>query len=122
MNAEQFVVAIRKYVADSIVDDTIQLLLKPPGRQPAATLVKSSEWYKSLLPQDQKQVMTIVADAVHAAIFGFMCVLDGVKVIDDAHSEFQLFSVNPTTNISTQLSGSEENDSLHDLYKALDPD
>lgn len=122
MNSEQFTEAVRRYVADAAINDTAQLLLAPPGRQPAASLVKSSRWYNSLTPQDQEQVMLIAADAVHGAMFGFMCVLDGARVIDEEHSEFHLFSVNPVDNITTRISGPEENNSLHELYKALEPD
>ena len=64
--------------------------------------------------------MIVVARAVHDAIFSFMSVLDGVSIIDEEHSEFQLFCVNPLDGSKTQLSGSEDSDSLHELYKSLD--
>lgn len=122
MNAEQFVEAIRLYVADSVIDSIPEMLQAPPGRKPAAQLIKSSEWFKSLDSQNREQVMIVVAKAVHDTIFSFMCVLDGASVIDEQHSEFRLLCVNPSNGSSVQLSGSDENDSLHELYKALDTD
>ncbi|WP_157886877.1 hypothetical protein [Hymenobacter sp. PAMC 26628] len=119
MNAEQFVEAIKQYVAESAIKGTSEVLSVPPGRNPAAQLIESSQWYNSLNSQGQEQVMLIAADAVHAAIFSFLCVLDGAKVIDAQHLEYHLFSVNPQNGSSTQLSGSEDNDSLHELYRAL---
>lgn len=121
MNAEQFVKAIRAQVADSVIESIPELLSNPPGRKPAKQLLDSSQWFKSLDDQSKKEVMLIVSRAVHDALFSFMCVLDGVSVIDKQHSEFQLFCVNSFSGASTQLSGSDENDSLHELYKALDP-
>lgn len=120
MNAEQFVLAIRKYVADSVIKSTPEVLATPPGRSPAAQLVKNSQWYNALDIYDQEQVIAIAAQAVHDAMFSFMCVLDGASVIDEEHSEFHLFCINPQNGASEQLSGSEESDSLHELYKALD--
>ena len=120
MNAEQFVEAIRLSVADSVIQSTPEILSVPPGRKPAKQLMASSQWYNSLDTQNKEQVMAVVAMAVHDAIFSFMCVLDGASVIDEAHSEFQLFSVNPSDGSKTQLSGLEDSDSLHELYKALD--
>jgi len=120
MNAEQFVEAIRLYVADSAIKSTAEILSAPPGRKPAKQLLINSQWYNSLDTQSKEQVEAIVARAVHDAIFSFMSVLDGASVIDEDHSEFQLICVNPLNGSKVQLTGSEDSDSLHELYKSLD--
>ncbi len=103
MNAEQFVAAIRQYVAESAIVGTRKVLLAPPGRKPAQQLVESSQWFNVLDSSDQEQVMQIAASAVHDAMFSFMCVLDGARVIDDQRSEYHLLCVNPQNRATVQL-------------------
>src|SRR5262249_53457570 len=90
MNGEQFVEAIKLYVRDSSVENQLASLADPPGRRPPEALKRRSEWYRGLSVDQQEFVKTIVVDAVNSGIFGLLCVIDGVRVVDDEKGKFEL--------------------------------
>jgi hypothetical protein len=64
-------------------------------------------------------VMECIRDAAHSAVFGLLCVLDGVRVIDDPpHVDLRLTATNPDGTTSTLASGSEPFE-LHDEFNGL---
>jgi len=83
MNASEFVTAIRSEVQESATDETMSLLQRPPGRRPAPSLASLSQWFNALPEADQQRVREVAAMASHGAVFGFLAVLDGVRVIED---------------------------------------
>lgn len=113
MNSEQFVAAIRTHVELSAVDETIGLLVHPPGRKPGRELVDLSLWYRSLAPADREMVSRAMSEAVHAAVFGMCAVLDGVRPItpEPLSGQFELLYQDETGR--TQLHGD-----LHELLNA----
>ena len=96
----------------------ITTLEAPPGRRPAQQLVDTSKWYRSLPPEGQAQVASIIRDAVHAAVFGFFCVLDGVRAIDTNPSECALELDHVSGSGRVRLNP-EEGEMLHDVYQSL---
>lgn len=113
MNAEEFVKAIRVDVMRSAVDDTIKNLLAPPGRQPAPEHVALSEWYVGLEERDRDMVRGVLAEASHAAVFGLLAVLDGVRRIDPAQPPGDLELWYARLEKRTKLNGD-----LHDLLNS----
>lgn len=83
MNAFEFVAAIRSEVQDSATDGTMSLLRQPPGRRPAPSLVSLSKWFNALSEADRERVREVAALASHEAVFGFLAVLDGVRIIEN---------------------------------------
>ncbi|MBF5041328.1 hypothetical protein FGE12_02945 [Aggregicoccus sp. 17bor-14] len=83
MTPEEFVEVVRQVVMQGAVRAAVSLLERPPGRRPAPKLVAASAWYNGLSEQDREQVRGVAAMASHAAVFGFLAVLDGVRVIED---------------------------------------
>ena len=106
MDAREFIAKIKRAVRDSAIEETIRVLQLPPGRHPPLELLKQANWYRSLSPEDQQMLSQIIANAANRAIFGFLCVLDGVRFIeDDEHKgDFQL---NFVKNGSKLLNGPE---------------
>lgn len=82
MNAEEFVNAIRTTVLESSIKSVKKILVEPPGRKPADNLVKMSKWYNSLSQVDKEMVDSIIEESIHISVFGFLCVLDGVRSIE----------------------------------------
>ena len=82
VNPERFVDAIR-IVRDSSAMATISLLSSPPGRKPSGDLVAMSKWFNGLAFHDRQQVERVIEMAARDAVFGILCVLDGVRVIED---------------------------------------
>jgi hypothetical protein len=104
MDAKEFVTKIKRAVRDSAIDETIRVLQLPPGRRPRVELLKQANWYRSLSFEDQQMLTQVIANAVNRAVFGFLSVLDGVRVIEDDEKkgDFQLHYIK---NGSTLLNG-----------------
>ena len=83
MDREGFVDVIRLVVQDGAVDSTIAVLSRPPGRKPDPALVALSGWFNSLSLQDRQNVERVIREAASYATFGFLCVLDGEKAIEN---------------------------------------
>jgi hypothetical protein len=82
MNSQEFVDIIKKVVLESSVESTKKVLERPPGRSPSKDLVELSVWYNHLVEIDKEMVIKIVAESVRGGVFGFLCVLDGVRAIE----------------------------------------
>jgi hypothetical protein len=83
VNSEQFVDRIRIVVRDGAVSEALGVLNSPPGRRPSEELQERSIWYNSLDNDQKRIVSSVVLDAVNRAIFGFLCVIDGVRAIEN---------------------------------------
>lgn len=92
------------------------MLERPAGRKPEQSVVELSEWYYSLSDADREKLMEAVQHAVHASIFTFLCVLDGVSTIEDTQNkgELELHYVRDGVRI---LLNDREEECLHDIYQ-----
>jgi hypothetical protein len=115
MNTESFVAALVEGVHRASVSDTLETLADGPGgRRPPLRLVQLSQWYRSLPPEDQTRLAQVVEQAVHATLFGTLCVLDGVRTVAPA-TEFELFA---STAERRERLNSLHGIALHDEYQA----
>jgi hypothetical protein len=114
MDSRQFVDIIRVVVRDSAVSDTLTFLQKPTGRRPDQERLKGSGWYNSLDKDQQGIVANIIKDAVDRAVFGLLCVLDGVRAVEDGpikgHFELRYVKTNVT------VLNAPDGEMLHDIY------
>ncbi len=92
MDAAMFVEAIKRYVRDAAVEDTISNLKRPPGRRISPKEKARSDWFNGLSKIDADHVEDVVKNAVDEAIFGLFAVLDGSRVIEGGR--FELSHVN----------------------------
>ncbi|HEY6036206.1 MAG TPA: hypothetical protein VIV58_18145, partial [Kofleriaceae bacterium] len=81
MTAEQFVDAIQKVVLEASVKDTVAVLERPPGRSPSRELLELSAWFNGLGASDREMVQRTFKEVAHAAVFGFLVVLDGSRAV-----------------------------------------
>ena len=72
MNSDEFVDAIKRYVKYAAIEDTIENLKNPPGRQVPAQERARSDWYNGLSEIDKAHMNSAIASAVHAGLFGFL--------------------------------------------------
>lgn len=93
MNADEFVSAIQRYVLESSVGSTISNLAHPPGRRVAPDLLARSEWFNSLSAAEVDMLRAVAGEAARSAVFGFLAVLDGTRVIDSEKGTFELHHV-----------------------------
>jgi hypothetical protein len=118
MDREGFVKSIKESVRDSSVSGTVKNLEKPAGRQPDPALARLSAWYTALGASDKRMVRGVIERAVDQAVFGFLAVLDGVRVIEDRSIEGRL-ELRYTAGSSTVLLNNEDDEYLHDIYNDL---
>lgn len=114
MDGRRFIGTIKKVVRDAAIEDTIDVLEVPPGRSPPADLLKQSHWYRSLSAEDQRVLTEIIANAVDRGIFGLLCVLDGVRAVEDGEvkGDFELKYIKNGTILLNAI----DTPMLHDLY------
>lgn len=92
MTPTKFVDALKSEVCNAAAKDTIAQIRTPSGRRPSQAIRKLSAWFNRLSESDQQAIAEITSMTAHSAVFGFLCVLDGVRVIEDAEKkgEFEL--------------------------------
>lgn len=113
MTPENFVEALKIECRDSAVESCVDALLCPPGRRPATERLELSRWFNSLEEADRTNVIGAMQQAAHATLFGVLCVIDGVRVIEGPgeKSEFRL-----TATHSNQVSTiAPSGQLLHDI-------
>lgn len=90
MDSQEFIDVLRIVVRDVAASGVLDVLEKPPGRKPDRALQERARWYGSL-NEDQKRILSaVVLHAVDSAIFGFLCVLDGVRAIENGQRRGRL--------------------------------
>ena len=116
MTPQEFITALKTTVHDASIRDTLtELEQGPPGHGPAKRLVQLSQWYRSLAADDRRRLREVVILAVHSSLFGVLCVLDGVRVIDDGgQTRLELQAV--LDGKPTQLNP-DTGEMLHDIYQ-----
>ena len=119
MTPKSFINALRRTVLNAAVTGTLAILQQPPGKRPATDLTKTAKWFRGLSIEEQEFASNIARLAVHQAVFGFLAVIDGVRLIDDKAplGRFELrfirgedsFLINPT-----------DGEELHDLLTEVE--
>ena len=119
MTKEEFVNIVHKVIYESAIRGAISNLENPPGRKPGQRLVTLSKWFNNLSPEDKEHVRAAVQSGVHAAVFSFLAVLDGVRVIDDypEHGELELRYVR--NGESVLINEFRSGEFLHDLFNGI---
>jgi hypothetical protein len=118
MTNEEFVAAIKLTVSDAAVSGMIKTLSRPAGRKPSAHLVRLSAWYNRVGHDDQQLLAKVLQEAVEHAVFGFFCVLDGVRAIEDniEKGAVELYFVKAGEKVLLNNPRQEE---LHNLFNRL---
>jgi predicted house-cleaning noncanonical NTP pyrophosphatase (MazG superfamily) len=107
----EFTNLVKEVVSEAAIEDTIENLNDPPGRKPDEHLVAQSEWFKALSQKDRDMVCKVISEAVHESVFGFLCVLDGVRSISGSGESNDLILSHGGVQLN-EASG----ELLHDIY------
>jgi hypothetical protein len=118
MNSEQFIEVIRTIVEIASVDDSIKVFLDPPGRSPSPDLLALSDWFRSLSDYDRSMVRKAMHSAVRTAIFGFFCVLDGVRAAEDDREKGKFELLFRKGQSVTRLNP-PDHEYLHNIYNSV---
>lgn len=114
MNAENFVESIKISVIESAIRTMNQYFTEPPGRKPDTFLKDISVWFNGMSESDKEMVQKIVTQAVQTSVFGFLCVLDGVRAIENTADKGQLLLYFEKHGQRTLLND-PDTEYLHDL-------
>ncbi len=117
MNQEEFIAAIKVAVHDSTIKGMKSVLASPPGRNPHEKTKEISRWFNALPEEDKQQVEEIIKQAVHASIFGFLSILDGVRAIELTPEKGNLELIFNKDGKKT-LINEPQGEMLHDIYQA----
>jgi hypothetical protein len=115
MNAKEFVEVLKEVVEKSSAEGVIETMVQPHGRKPDVKLLNRSEWYNKLTDEDKKMVNEVVVESVQSALFGFLCVLDGVRSIEEDENKGMLKLCFEKDGQQVLINDPNE-DYLHDLY------
>lgn len=117
MNQTEFIDAIKIAVKDNAIEGIKSSLRNPPGRHPSEEKVELSKWYNNLSEQDKRFINQIITNSVESALFGFLCVLDGVRSIESYEKgELKLFYEKDGNKM---LLNDFNLEYLHDLFMAV---
>lgn len=114
MDSREFVDLLKIVVRDAAAAEELNVLHKPPGRLPPSEILERSAWYNSLADDQKKILASIVLDVADRAVFGFLCVLDGVRAIENPPDQGRL-EIRYVKDTVTLLNPPDE-EMLHDLW------
>jgi hypothetical protein len=107
--------AIQRVVYQASVDGMIRQLQQPSGRRPSELSLALHEWYEGLGHDDRTMLTEALRRVADFATFGFLCVLDGVSVIDDPpHGQLRL-TFTDADGVEQTLNAPPPD--LHDLFR-----
>ena len=117
MDQRAFVDLLQLVVLDGLSVELAETWQNPPGRLRSEERSLRSGWITNLSGPDRALLEAFGQDVARAAVFGVLCVLDGVRKIEDSeHGHLELQHV---TNGSFKLLASSGEDMpvnfLHDL-------
>ncbi|AHK18874.1 hypothetical protein [Yersinia similis] len=116
MDAEKFVDILNVVVKDAVVEDVISVLESPPGRKPSKELVDLSGFYNAQADEVKEFINKIIKRVADDSLFGMLCVIDGVRAIEDDENKGELVLTYHKDNKSPVVLN--ENKDLHDIYNA----
>ena len=118
MDKDEFIEAINIQVHQTAITGIRMILDKPPGRKPDEELVELSSWFKDLSDADKEMVMKVAKEASISATFGFLCIFDGVRVIEDGPNKGGL-KLYYKKGLRKVLLNDHKGEYLHDMFNQL---
>lgn len=90
MTKEKFICLLRESVMPAATTGVITTVENPPGRNPSASLLALSKWFRALSYTDKTNIARLVENAANECLFGVCAVLDGVRVVDKDTNCFEI--------------------------------
>jgi hypothetical protein len=118
MTPQKFVQAIKTQTSDAAVNGTIARLRCPAGRKPRESHIRLANWYQQLSESGREMLRESLQEAAQLAVFSFLCLLDGVSVIEDTPDKgnLELYFAKGDTRIRLN---NPDNEELHNLFNEL---
>jgi hypothetical protein len=113
MDPETFIEILKSTVEESAISDTLNILKEPPGKKPKESLVRMSKWFNKLSENDKAMVEEVLGEGLQMNMFGLLCLLDGVRLVDNFHGKLELYFVQENVKV---LLNDPNKEYLHDIY------
>jgi hypothetical protein len=113
MDSQRFIDVVKQVVRDETITGMISLLQNPVGRKTIQETKDIVEWYRSLDEAERRLLLKVITKSVDIALFGILCVIDGVRAIEDGPNKGQIELRYVKDGKVTMLN---LNTSLHELY------
>ena len=121
MNSQDFIGALHRAVYQGVGAGILRLAEHPVGRGNRAEKQARAAWMAGLDAESRAMVAKLVDEGVHAGIFGVLCVLDGVRAIEDPEDRGDL-SLTYTDADGQTVLNSDDGEMLHDIFNGLPRD
>jgi hypothetical protein len=121
MDKDTFILRLKDVVYDRSIASVLASLSEVPASQCRDSGTAHIVWYSSLSERDKAMVQEVIEDAVHAAMFSFMMVLDGTESIRLDDEPDGVLELRYRTKDAVDVLLTEEGDPLHDVFGALVP-
>lgn len=138
-SGRRFVAMLINECYESLVPEIMAALQSgPPGNEPSANEVRTSNWFRALQESDQKQVQEVVEFSLDLCLFHLLNVLDGTSPVPpmEIASDFALYlqtydsdedqdrnSPRTTVRVNPAVPRYEEGDEqLHDIFSEIRED
>ena len=117
MDSDEFVRGVKSACSDNLAESEINVFKNLPGRRPHTRMLRLSKWFQQLNPEDQAMLVEALKLTAEDAIFGFFCVLDSVRFIENGAEKgsFELFYVKGNERVLLN----PPNDDLHDIFQSM---
>jgi len=119
MNPEAFISIVKQVVELNSMDNVIKNITQLSGAKVDHRYKYLVEWYKDLDDEGRECVKQIIREAVSTTLFGFFCVLDGVRAIENGPDKGRLELYYVKENEKILLNDFNE-EFLHDIYKSME--
>jgi hypothetical protein len=120
MTSTEFVESLKLAVEESSIQTVFENYLDAPTLpEYVASESEVSEWFKGLPELEKKMTKFLIQEAVKSSIFSMLCVLDGVRAIENSTDKGKLLLIHRNSNGEEVLLNDINNDEfLHDIYNS----
>ncbi|GAA3954542.1 hypothetical protein GO495_31465 [Chitinophaga oryziterrae] len=117
MNTEEFILTIKKVVEDTTISNLLEEL--DETTLPSEKLKRMSLLYNKLSLEDREVLKEIITESAQSALFGFFCVLDGVRAIEDGPDKgrLELWYKNDNDG-QAHILNNQDVEFMHDIYNS----
>ncbi|OIQ43989.1 MAG: hypothetical protein BM558_09695 [Roseobacter sp. MedPE-SW] len=116
---DDFVKALKSVLCEGASRKILDSVSSPVGRGVTPEMRDLASWARNLSGEDLNNVLCLIEKGIDQTVFGFLCVLDGVRAIEPMGEKgsLQLRYLGPEgTKVNLTR---EEGEFLHDAYKGL---
>lgn len=114
MSPKYLVEMLRKIVQEQSVNDTIENLQEPAGKNPPRELMELGSFYNELSEEKKDILKKILQQTAEMTFFGVLCVLDGVRAIESGEDKGSL-ELWYRKGEETMILNDPDEEFLHDL-------